>query len=86
MITHIGGLDSVIETTAQLPNLPGGKKLIYTNIALALTAIEEFAEKGTSDPLFATLADITAEHHASLVAGSRAISLDKRQKATTRRA
>jgi threonine dehydrogenase-like Zn-dependent dehydrogenase len=27
MITHVGGLDSVIETTLNLPNIPGGKKL-----------------------------------------------------------
>ncbi len=32
MITHIGGLDSVVETTLNLPNIPGGKKLVYTNI------------------------------------------------------
>jgi hypothetical protein len=25
MVTHIGGLDSVIETTLNLPKIPGGK-------------------------------------------------------------
>ena len=58
MITHIGGMDSVIETTLTLPQIPGGKKLVYTNIQLPLTAIEDFAEKGKSDPLFAKLAEI----------------------------
>jgi threonine dehydrogenase-like Zn-dependent dehydrogenase len=38
MITHIGGLDSVVDTTLNLPNIPGGKKLIYTNIKMDLTA------------------------------------------------
>ncbi|MCL1806585.1 MAG: zinc-binding dehydrogenase [Oscillospiraceae bacterium] len=40
MITHIGGLDAVIETTLNLPKIPGGKKLIYTHLSLPLTAIE----------------------------------------------
>jgi threonine dehydrogenase-like Zn-dependent dehydrogenase len=62
MITHIGGLRADIPATLQLPSLPGGKKLIYTNIDLELTAIEDFPEKEQSDPLFAELAAITAEH------------------------
>ena len=57
MITHVGGLDAVPETTKHLPEIPGGKKLIYTNISLELTAIDEFRGR-TSDPLFAGLADI----------------------------
>ncbi len=43
MVTHIGGLDAVIETTKNLPNIPGGKKLIYTQISLPLTAIDDLA-------------------------------------------
>jgi len=39
MITHIGGLDSVVDTTMNLPKILGGKKLIYTNISMKLTAI-----------------------------------------------
>ena len=58
MITHIGGLDSVVDTTLNLPNIPGGKKLIYTNIQLELTPITEFKEKGKTDPMFAKLAEI----------------------------
>ncbi|MBO4491931.1 MAG: zinc-binding dehydrogenase [Lentisphaeria bacterium] len=55
MITHVGGLNAVIDTTLNLPNIKGGKKLIYTNIDLPLTAIADFAEKGKTDPLFAEL-------------------------------
>ena len=55
MITHIGGLDCVVETTLNLPKIHGGKKLIYTQIRLPLTAIADFAEKGKTDPLFAEL-------------------------------
>lgn len=58
LITHIGGLDAVIETTKHLPEIPGGKKLIYTNISMPLTALTEFTEKGKTDPLFMDLAQI----------------------------
>lgn len=63
MITHIGGLDSVVDTTLNLPNIPGGKKLIYTNIALELTAINDFAKKGKTDPMFAKLAEIVERNN-----------------------
>jgi threonine dehydrogenase-like Zn-dependent dehydrogenase len=55
MVTHIGGLNAAAETTLNLPKIPGGKKLIYTNIELELTALEDFEAKGTDDPLFAAL-------------------------------
>jgi len=58
LITHIGGLNSVIDTITNLPKIPGGKKLIYTNIEMELTAIDEFDEKGKDNPLFASLAKI----------------------------
>lgn len=58
LITHIGGLDAVIETTRHLPDIPGGKKLIYTNIALPLTAIADFETKGKTNPLFRELAQM----------------------------
>lgn len=58
MVTHIGGLNAVIDTTLNLPKIPGGKKLIYNNINLELTAIADFEEKGKIDPLFAGLAEI----------------------------
>ncbi|MHC4885440.1 MAG: zinc-binding dehydrogenase [Planctomycetota bacterium] len=56
MITHVGGLDCVIETTLNLPNIPGGKKLVYNDLSMPLTAIEDFAEKGKEDPRYAELA------------------------------
>lgn len=58
MITHVGGLDCVTETTLNLPKIPGGKKLIYTNISMELTAISDFGKKGEQDPFFAALAGI----------------------------
>ncbi len=63
MITHIGGMNAVIDTTLNLPSIPGGKKLIYTNIDLELTAIEDFESKGKDNPLFAKLAEITQRNN-----------------------
>ena len=61
MITHVGGLDAVVDTTLHLPEIPGGKKLMYTHISLPLTAIADFAELGKTDPMFAELAKIVAK-------------------------
>ncbi|MBQ3099484.1 MAG: zinc-binding dehydrogenase [Clostridia bacterium] len=61
MITHIGGLNSVIETTLDLPKIPGGKKLVYTNKEMPLVAIDDFAKLGETDPFYADLAAIVAK-------------------------
>ncbi len=63
MVTHVGGLDAVIGTTKRLPEIPGGKKLMYTNISMPLTAIDDFGKLAGKDPLFARLAEITSEHN-----------------------
>lgn len=61
LVTHIGGLDSVIETTLNLPSIPGGKKLIYTGIDLPLTAIADFEKLGKNSPMFKKLHELTAK-------------------------
>jgi hypothetical protein len=58
LVTHIGGLDAVIEATKHLPEIPGGKKLIYTHITLPLTPISDFARLGETNTIFKTLAEI----------------------------
>ena len=63
MITHVGGLNAVIDTTLNLPKILGGKKLIYTQIDMPLVAIADFAEKGKSEPIFAALAEICDRHN-----------------------
>ena len=63
MITHIGGLDAAAETTLNLPNIKGGKKLIYTHISMPLTAIEDFKELGKTDELFKNLDEICTRHN-----------------------
>ena len=55
MVTHIGGIDSAIDTTLNLPTIKGGKKLIYTHINMPLTAINDFEELGKTDNRFAVL-------------------------------
>ncbi|MFT3737779.1 MAG: zinc-binding dehydrogenase [Breznakibacter sp.] len=62
LVTHIGGLNAVPETTLHLPEIPGGKKLIYTHITMPLTPIAEFSEKGKSSKLFAMLAEVCTRH------------------------
>lgn len=62
MITHIGGMNAAIETTVNLPSIPGGKKLIYTHIDLPLIALEDFAELGREDDRFLTLDRMVKEN------------------------
>jgi threonine dehydrogenase-like Zn-dependent dehydrogenase len=63
MITHVGGLNAVVETTLNLPDIPGGKKLIYTNKKLPLVAIEDFTDRGRDDPFYAGLAEICRKNN-----------------------
>ena len=62
MLTHIGGLDATIDTVMNLPNIPGGKKLIYNHIDMPLTAIDDFEKLGETDPLFKTLHELVEKH------------------------
>ena len=60
LVTHIGGLNAVIETTLNLPSIPGGKKLIYTHIEMPLTAIADFGKIGK--PVYDELDRICKAH------------------------
>ena len=66
MITHIGGLDSVVDATMNLPKIPGAKKLIYTDISLPLTKITDFCKLAYLDNenanLFKGLSEICKEN------------------------
>lgn len=63
MVTHIGGLDAVPETVLNLPDIPGGKKLIYNGVTMPLTALTDFEKLGKTDPLFRRLAELIAQTH-----------------------
>ncbi|MBF6598696.1 MAG: zinc-binding dehydrogenase [Fermentimonas sp.] len=62
LVTHIGGLDAVVDATINLPNIPGGKKLIYTHIEMPLTPIADFAKLGEEDKFYKELAEICSKH------------------------
>jgi threonine dehydrogenase-like Zn-dependent dehydrogenase len=55
LVTHVGGINAVVDTTMNLPQIPGGKKLIYTHVDMPLTPISDFAEKGKTNPAYAEL-------------------------------
>ncbi|MCL2244809.1 MAG: zinc-binding dehydrogenase [Treponema sp.] len=61
MITHIGGLNTVSNTTINLDKISGGKKLIYTHKNIELTAIDDFNKMET--PFFEKLAEICTRHN-----------------------
>jgi threonine dehydrogenase-like Zn-dependent dehydrogenase len=63
MITHIGGIDAAIDTTLHLPEIPGGKKLIYTHITLPLTAISDFDMLGKRDKRFEALDKLVKQNN-----------------------
>ncbi|HSK68194.1 MAG TPA: zinc-binding dehydrogenase [Candidatus Limnocylindria bacterium] len=58
MVTHIGGLDCAADTVLRLPDIPGGKKLVYTHIRMPLTAIADFGALAGEDARFGELARI----------------------------
>lgn len=60
MITHIGGLTAAGDTTLRLPQIPGGKKLIYTHLDFPLIALEALADR--PEPLFRELGALCASH------------------------
>lgn len=62
MITHIGGLDSVVDTTMNLPQIPGGKKLIYTNISMPLVSLYKLGEREKDNILYAGLHEIVSKN------------------------
>jgi len=63
LVTHIGGINAVIEATLHLPEIPGGKKLIYNHIEMPLTPIADFAQKGKTNPVYARLAQICDQYN-----------------------
>lgn len=62
MVTHVGGIDSIAQATLNLPNIPGGKKLTYTQFNMPLTAIDDFEELGKTDPLYKKLDECCKRH------------------------
>ena len=62
LITHIGGLNTVIDTTMNLPFIKGGKKMVYTQLTMPLTAIDDFAAMAEKKPAYAELDRLCKAH------------------------
>ena len=62
MVSHILGLNDYCETIMEMAHPNGAKKVCYTHLDIPLTALEDFAEKGKTDPMFKALAEITEAH------------------------
>lgn len=63
MVTHVGGLDVVPETKLNLPNIPGGKKLIYPHIDMPLIDIRDLSAEKEKDERFVVLEEILTKTH-----------------------
>ncbi len=63
MVTHVGGIDCIAETTLNLPSISGGKKLTYTQINMPLTALDDFEALGKTDSRFKVLAEIIGKNN-----------------------
>ncbi|MBD3307822.1 zinc-binding dehydrogenase [candidate division KSB3 bacterium] len=67
MITHIGGITAAAETILDLPEIPGGKKLIYTAFDMPLVAIADLERlgaetEGALGELYRGLSPLIAKH------------------------
>ena len=52
LVTHVGGLDSVVHTTLNLPRIGGIKKLIYTGLSMPLIKISDLKDLSKSSELY----------------------------------
>ncbi|HAH60756.1 MAG TPA: L-sorbose 1-phosphate reductase [Treponema sp.] len=60
LVTHIGGLDAAAPATMNLPEIGGGKKLIYTHKKFPLFAIADLPELAPKSALYKELNDIVS--------------------------
>ena len=63
MVTHVGGINEAINTTLNLPKIPGGKKLIYTHVEMPLVALSDFEELGKTDSRYAALDEMVKRNN-----------------------
>ncbi len=62
VVSHILGLNAVVDTMHAMATPNGAKKVCYTGIDLPLTAIDDLPKFGEKDPLFKALAQIVAKN------------------------
>lgn len=76
MVTHIGGLDCYPDTTMRLPDISGGKKMIYTQIDMPLVAIDELERLGQENSLYLELDQLCKKHNGLWNAEAEKVLLD----------
>ncbi len=62
LISHIGGLNCVVDSLKNLPEIGGGKKLIYTQINLPLIALNELKNNEKKFPFLGELGRMVDEN------------------------
>lgn len=62
MVSHILGLNAYSDAIFDMEHPSGLKKVCYTHLDLPMAAIEDFAEMGKTDPMFAELDRIVKAH------------------------
>ena len=80
LVSHIGGLDAAAEATLHLPDLPGGKKLIYTGISLPLTPLDMLEKLSGKSKLYSGLAKIISRNNGLWSAGAEEFLLANAEK------
>ncbi|MDR0426812.1 MAG: zinc-binding dehydrogenase [Clostridiales bacterium] len=73
MITHVGGLNAAKDTTLNLPHIPGGKKLVYCQIDMPMTALTELS--GSADPVLRELGRLVEKNNGLWSAAAEAYLL-----------
>ena len=58
LITHVTGLKPVPEIIMNLPNVPGGKKLVYPHVDIPLMAMEDFTKRAGENETFAKISRV----------------------------
>lgn len=76
MITHVGGLNAAPETILNLKSADGGKRLIYPQIEMDLTAIDDFEALGKENELFKSLHEIVQENNGTWCKAAEKYLLD----------
>ncbi|HQE70224.1 MAG TPA: zinc-binding dehydrogenase [Atopobiaceae bacterium] len=80
MITHVLGLKDVPDTILTLPQIPGGKKMVYTHCDIPFMALEDFDARRDEDPVFAEIADILAANKGVWCKEAEKVLLEKKSR------
>lgn len=83
MVTHICGLNSVIDATLGMANPDGLKTLCYSELNLPRIAIDDLKELGKQSELFSTLAKIVENNKGLWCSEAEQYLLENAEKITT---